>query len=122
MTRILLLLICFSSLIGPVRAKNFFDEVGENIKKAFTPSKFICDKYEKQEYEAMVLKPGLQLPFTEVHPKKKVCVDWEEDTDSALGKKCIKYRYINSSAETESRMYQKVKRYRTVCKEGHSTR
>jgi len=117
---VILLIVCF--LTKPCLAKNFFQEMGENIQKAFTPSKFVCDKYEKQEYEAMVLKPGLKLPFTEVHPKNKVCVDWEEDADSALGKKCTKYKYINSSKEEESRMYQKVKRYRTVCKEGHSTR
>lgn len=112
--------ICFS--MQNAFAKNFFNEVGDNIKKAFTPSKFICDKYETQEYETMVLKPGLQLPFTEIHPKKRVCVKWENDTTSAIGKKCSQYEYRNTSKEKESTLYEKVKRKRTVCVEGHSTR
>ncbi len=117
---ILLLIVCF--LVRPCLANNFFQEMGSNLKKAFTPSEFICDKYEKQEYKILVLRPGMKLPFTEVHPKKKICTRWGEDSSSALGKHCVKYEYINSSHAEESRMYKKVKRYRTVCVEGHSTR
>jgi len=121
MKRLVVALILCTTL-NATSAKGFFEEVGANLKKAFTPSKFICDKYERQEYEAMVLRPGLKLPFTEVHPKTKVCIAWEKDESSALGKKCTKYKYLNTSKEAESRTYKKVKRYRTVCVEGHSTR
>jgi len=121
MAKLLIALLICSSLHS-VSAKTFFEKMGDNLKKSFTPSEFICDKYEQQEYEAMVLRPGLKLPFTELHPKTKVCIDWGGDDTSALGKKCIKHKYINTSKEAESRSYHKVKRHRTVCVEGYSTR
>lgn len=101
---------------------NFFDDIKYNLKKAFTPSEFVCTKYEKQEYETLVLRPGIHLPFTETRPKKRICIRWEKSETAALGRTCVEYGYQNSGPKEENALYRKVKRYRTVCKDGYSTR
>ncbi len=121
MFRIVLLILFLSS--SPVHAKqSFWQSLQHNLKKAFTPSEFVCDKYERQEFERLILRPGAKLPFTEIFPKKRVCVEWEEAPRSAIGRTCKKYRYENSSPSEQGSLYMKVKRFRTVCVEGHSTR
>ncbi len=101
---------------------NFWQGIQSNISKAFTPSKFICDKYEVQEYEAMVLKPGIRLPFTERKGKLRKCKVWQDAPKSAVGKVCKEYEYVNTSSAEQKSFYSTVKRKRTVCVEGHSTR
>ncbi len=120
MFKIILLLLLFQ--IPASAESNFFYGIKRNLKKAFTVSEFVCDKYEVQEYETYVLRPGVQLPFTEVTPKKKECIKWEAAPKSAIGRTCKEYRYLNTSRKEESSLYMKVKRKRTTCVQGHSTR
>jgi len=103
-------------------AENFWQGVQDNIKKAFTPSEYICDRYEVQEYEVPVLRSPASMPFTEVKPKKRECIKWEDAPKSAIGRVCKEYDYRNTSASEQSSLYKMVKRKRTVCVEGHNTR
>ncbi len=120
---ILLILFLLLLLLNFIPAQQgFLGGVQHNIKKAFTPSEFVCDKYERQEFERLVLRPGAKLPFTEVKSKKRTCIEWEAAPKSAIGRTCKKYSYENSSPDEQQHLYMKVKRYRTVCVEGHSTR
>ncbi len=119
----LLILIVLQFTLNEVTAKQkFWQGIQSNISKAFTPSKFICDKYEVQEYEALVLKPGIRLPFTERKSKLRKCKVWEAAPKSAVGKVCKEYEYVNTSSVEQKSFYTTVKRKRTVCVEGHSTR
>lgn len=101
---------------------SFWTDIQTNVKNSLKPSEFVCTKYERQEFEKMILRPGVKLPFTEVRPRKKVCIEWEEAPRSAIGRVCKKYRYENTDPAEESKLYQKVKRYRTVCVDGYTTR
>lgn len=121
MTRLVLIIFILISQQA-VGAKNFFAEMRANIKRALTPSEFICDRYERQEYEVKVLRPNFKLPFTEVKPKQRHCVKWEEAGKGATGKKCVEYEYLNTSDLEQKSMYRVEKRYRTVCVEGHNSR
>ena len=93
-----------------------------NLKKAVTPSKFICDRYERRPYEINVLKPGIRLPFTETKLKKRRCVKWETAPKSAIGKSCVEYVYDSTSPGAHHQSYEPVTRYRTVCVEGHHSK
>ncbi len=106
---------------APAKA-NFWQSMQSNISKAFKPSKFICDKYEVQDYEVPVLRPGMSLPFTERKTKLRKCKRWENAPKSATGKACKEYEYVNTSSAEQKSFYTTVKRKRTVCVEGHSTR
>ncbi|MDD9898109.1 MAG: hypothetical protein OXU45_03820 [Candidatus Melainabacteria bacterium] len=107
----------------PATAKmNFWESLKANIHAALTPSEFICDRYERRPYETHVLRPGIKMPFTELKPRKRKCVQWQEAPDSAIGKSCAEYVYENSSPAQHQALYHKVTRYRTVCVEGHNSK
>lgn len=117
------IVICLLFAMNPVRAKqNWWESMMTNLKKAVTPSEFICDRYERRPYEINVLKPGIRLPFTERALKKRHCIKWEDAPDSAIGKTCVEYAYENSTEGQHHQSYEPVTRYRTVCVEGHHSK
>lgn len=99
--------------------QNWWQEFLTNVKNSTTPSEFICDRYEKRPYETNVLKPEVHLPFTEIFPKKRHCIKWEDAPRSAIGRTCVEYSYEHTSPIEQQGFYHKVIRYRTVCVDGH---
>lgn len=96
-----------------------FEKFKTSIKKVFRGDSYVCTKYEKQEYYAPIAKDFDSLPYTEVIPKTRKCIEWEKLGKGATGQKCTKYEYINTSKQELESKYKKVKRYRMVCVEGY---
>lgn len=119
---------CFMSKVNAASnvtaTSSFFDtsflkNLGDSIKEGMKGSRYVCTKYERRPYNIAVAVDKSKIPYTELFPKKRVCVKWIKNGDGAVKRKCVKYKYLNTSKAKEKRKYKKVKRHKTVCIEGY---